>query len=48
MWAADFQIVLDEMLVGQHAVPDGQTTPPVEEGAKQTQSLSAFFLTWLT
>jgi hypothetical protein len=30
----------DELLAEQQAVPDGQTTPPVEEGAKYTQYLS--------
>jgi hypothetical protein len=30
---------MDELLVEQHAVPDGQSTP-VEEGAKQAQYLS--------
>jgi hypothetical protein len=30
----------DELLVEQYAISDGQATPPVEEGAKQTQSLS--------
>jgi hypothetical protein len=30
----------DELLVEQYANSDGQATPPVEEGAKQTQSLS--------
>jgi hypothetical protein len=29
----------DELPVEQHTIPDGQTTPPVEEGAKHTQSL---------
>jgi hypothetical protein len=30
----------DELLVEQYAISDGQATPPVEDGAKQTQSLS--------
>jgi hypothetical protein len=30
----------DELFVEQYAISDGQTTPPVQEGAKQTQSLS--------
>jgi hypothetical protein len=31
---------MDELFMEQHAVPDGQTTPPVEEGTKHTQTLS--------
>jgi hypothetical protein len=30
----------DELLVEQHTISDGQTTPRVEEGVRQTQSLS--------
>jgi hypothetical protein len=30
----------DELLVEQYAISDGQATPPVKEGAKQTQYLS--------
>jgi hypothetical protein len=30
----------DELLEEQYAISDGQATPPIEEGAKQTQSLS--------
>jgi hypothetical protein len=29
-----------ELLVEQRPVPDGQTSPPVKEGTKYTQSLS--------
>jgi hypothetical protein len=43
VWATDRQIGhhgTDELPVEQYAISDGQAAPPVEDGAKQTQSLS--------
>jgi hypothetical protein len=31
---------MDELLVKQHTISDGQATSPIKEGAKHTQSLS--------
>jgi hypothetical protein len=39
-WACVVHHGTDELLVEQYAISDGQITPPVQEGAKQIQTLS--------
>ena len=41
-WARVIHLVVDELLIKQHSLPDGEITLPIQEGTQHAQPLSSY------